>query len=174
LEPRIAYNHRNLALALWRKGDSHQAAIHYEDSLRLDPNDTDVRLRLAEIYKEHDKPEQVLSHYRTVLESHPELWNIAHDLAWFIVNLKDESLRDTAEAVRLAEYAVKMAPEETPVLLNTLAAAYAEASRFDDAVKSIDKSIVLARSIGREDYVVKLMSTRERYVRGESIRGKAR
>ena len=38
---------------------------------------------------------------------------------------------------------------ENPVFLSTLAAAYAEAGRFDDARRSVQKAIDLARAVGR-------------------------
>ena len=45
----------------------------------------------------------------------------------------DPSVRNGSEAVRLAERAVQLTGAREPTLLDTLAAAYAEAGRFQEA-----------------------------------------
>ena len=53
--------------------------------------------------------------------------------------------RDGTEAVRLAERARDASARENAVLFSTLAAAYAETGRFDDAVLACRRAIELAR-----------------------------
>ena len=62
-------------------------------------------------------------------------------LAWLQATHPDEKIRNAAEAVRNAERAVRaVALAETADTLDALAAAYAEAGRFDEAARTIDRA----------------------------------
>ncbi len=55
-------------------------------------------------------------------------------------------MRDGAEAVRLAEQADKTTGGANPGVLDTLAAAYAEAGRFEEAQATARRAVELARA----------------------------
>ena len=54
------------------------------------------------------------------------------------------SLRNGPEAVELAQRAIELTDGKSPAILATLAAAYAEAGRFADAVQTAHKALDLA------------------------------
>ena len=56
------------------------------------------------------------------------------------------SIRNGAEAVELAQRAVQLSDGREPAILGTLAAAYAEAGRFAEAVKTAEQALALASS----------------------------
>jgi Flp pilus assembly protein TadD len=60
----------------------------------------------------------------------------------------DASLRKGAEAVTLAKRAVQLSGGQEPLILDTLAAAYAEAGRFDQAVTTAQQALALALNQG--------------------------
>jgi hypothetical protein len=63
---------------------------------------------------------------------------------------KDE-FRNGPEAVRLGERAVQLTERREVALLGTLAAAYAEAGRFEDAIVTAEEAVKLAESQGLRD-----------------------
>ena len=67
-----------------------------------------------------------------------------NQLAWAMATAPEASLRNGAEATELAQWAVKLSRGLEPIPLGTLAAAYAEAGRFAEAVKIADRAIALA------------------------------
>ena len=71
-----------------------------------------------------------------------------NNLAWLLAAHPSDALRNGAEAVRLAERACELSEHREPVMLGTLAAAYAEAGRFGDAVKTAEKARDLAAATG--------------------------
>jgi hypothetical protein len=63
-------------------------------------------------------------------------------MAWVKTISPNPSVRDGAEAVRLAERASALTDRKVPVCLGTLAAAYAEAGRFPEAVATAKRLIL--------------------------------
>ena len=59
-----------------------------------------------------------------------------NNLAWLLATCPDAGVRDGARAVKLAERACEAAGHKTVALMDTLAAAYAAAGRYDDAVRA--------------------------------------
>ncbi len=75
----------------------------------------------------------------------PDELDIVNDLAWRLATAPDASLRNGAEAVPLAQYASTRRGDEGANELDTLAASYAEAGRFEDAVAAAERALALAQ-----------------------------
>ena len=87
---------------------------------------------------------------RLELSQNPESPPAMNNLAVLLATAPDPALRNGAEAVQLAERASSLSGSRNPVMLTTLAAAYAEAGRFSEAVASAQKAGELA-SIFKDD-----------------------
>ena len=73
-------------------------------------------------------------------------------------------------AVRLAETANKLTDDSQPVLMNTLAEAYAEAGHFDKAVAAGQRARQLAVNSGRTALVPQIQNCLELYQAGKPYR----
>ena len=78
----------------------------------------------------------------------PDNVRLLNDTAWVLATCADAALRNGTEAVTLAGHAVDLTSGRDPVLLATLAAAYAEAGRFDKAVELEQRATGLATRQG--------------------------
>jgi hypothetical protein len=74
----------------------------------------------------------------------PELLN---NLAWQLATSADPKTRDGNDAVKFAERACELTQYHVTVMVGTLAAAYAEAGRFNDAVATAQKACALATKL---------------------------
>ena len=88
------------------------------------------------------------SAYRAALALAPDYGPALNNLAWLLATHPDATVRDGAEAVRLAELAVSSADAPTPGLLDTLAAAYAAAGRFEEAARTAARAADAASAAG--------------------------
>ena len=79
-----------------------------------------------------------------------------NDLAWQRATCPEAELRDGRAAVKLAQQAVRLADARSPEILDTLAAAYAEAGMFSQATAAISEALDLARQQNKADLVEKL------------------
>jgi tetratricopeptide (TPR) repeat protein len=89
--------------------------------------------------------------YRLALKTHPNSPDLLNNLAFLLATCPDPSRRNGPEAVPLAEKACQLTHYLAPVLVGTLAAAYAETGRFDDAIWMAQKASALASELGRQD-----------------------
>ncbi len=80
---------------------------------------------------------------RRGLREAPEDWKTSISLAWLLATCANDSLRDPAEALRLAEPLVQAGTASDGTALDTLAAVYASLGRFDDAVATVDRALAL-------------------------------
>ncbi len=81
-----------------------------------------------------------------MLRSQPDDIVLLNETAWTLATNPNASIRDGAEAVELAQRAAQLSKGQEPAVLGTLAAAYAEAGRFPEAVKTAEQALALASS----------------------------
>jgi hypothetical protein len=89
---------------------------------------------------------------RTLCFAPPETLN---NLAWRLASSPDPKVRDGTQAVQLAQRACDLTHYQKTIYLGTLAAAYAEAGRFDDAMVSAQKACDLAAQSGEQGLLQK-------------------
>ena len=94
---------------------------------------------------------QAIAHYTETLRLKPDHVVALYKLAWIRGAHPQVEFRDGAEAVRLAQRACELTQHQAPAPLETLAAAYAEAGRFDDAVATAEKARQLALAAGQPE-----------------------
>ena len=82
--------------------------------------------------------------WREAVRLQPKQIAFANNLAWVLATCPDAAVRDGAEAVQLAQRAVQLSGGQEPAILGTLAAAYAEAGRFPEAVQTARNALDLA------------------------------
>ena len=72
--------------------------------------------------------------------------------------------------LRLAQQALQLAGSESPQLLDTLAAAYAEAGRFDEAVATARKALTAATQANKEQLAKDIQGRLELYAARQPYR----
>jgi hypothetical protein len=96
--------------------------------------------------------------------------NALNNLAWLLATAPDDQVRDGSRAVELAERACQLTGWKHPVLMGTLAAAYAEAGRFDDAVKMAERARSEAEAQKLEPVAARNTELLELYRQGKPYR----
>jgi tetratricopeptide (TPR) repeat protein len=91
---------------------------------------------------------EAIGHYEQALRLMSEHVGVRNNLAWVLATSRDGAVRNGARAVALAEGANQSAGGKDAALLDTLAAAYAEAGRFEDAVRTAQAAMELVQAAG--------------------------
>jgi tetratricopeptide (TPR) repeat protein len=110
---------------------------------------------------------EAISQYRQALALVPDLVPALNNLAWTLASDPEATNRNGAEAVQLAERACALTDRDTPVLVGTLAAAYAEAGRFKEAIETAQQARDLAQAAGQPEVAEKNRQLLELYKSGQ-------
>ena len=189
LDPRNARASYNLGQIHAALGDYEQALASYEAAVAVDPGYTQAHVGLADSLWRLLRCEDLLSHFRLVLEGSPELvaerihaaicasemgdfnaarvWldeglaalpdqpQLSEALVRVLAASDDVAVRDGARAVLVAEDLVARLPQ--PSSLESLAMAYAELGRYDDAVATQREALaVLDPAADSSEFAAKL------------------
>jgi protein O-mannosyl-transferase len=155
LDPKFVDAHRQLGVALQQAGRRAEALPHLQRALALNPASPGVRVQLAALLAQLGQTQAAIAQYREALSLETNFPVVLNNLAWLRSTHPDAAVRDGAEAVRLAERAVELTSRNETFILGTLAAAYAEAGRFDEAVKTAEEAIQVAEKHGEKELSAK-------------------
>jgi protein O-mannosyl-transferase len=149
LRPDFAEAHNNLANALERGGRVEEAIVHFETALKLQPDNATIHDNFGKLLLSRGQVDAAIGQYRKALEIQPadaEAWSHLHHVAWVLATCPQPSRRNGARAVELAQQLNQLASSSNVFVLGTLAAAYAEAGRFAEAVTAAEHALGLATS----------------------------
>lgn len=150
INPREAVANKMYARLLELQGRNGEAIRHYQMSVSLKP-DPDTCMDLATLDYAVGNWGRVVTDLHEVLALKPDSSTQAtalNNLAWVLATCPDSSVRNGAQAIHCAEQACKLTGFKQSGMVNTLAAAYAEAGRFSDAVSTAEMAIQLATATG--------------------------
>jgi cytochrome c-type biogenesis protein CcmH/NrfG len=140
----------SLALVLVELGKLDEAIDYCQAALKIQPHDTKIHYLLGNTFSSQGKWAEAIAEYKAVLQIEPDHLFALNDLAWLLATASDPHFRDGSEAVQLAEKACQLSNYQVTKYVGTLAAAYAEAGRFADAVKTGKIAISLAAAAKNE------------------------
>jgi tetratricopeptide (TPR) repeat protein len=127
---------------------------------------------LAELYALQGLSRQAASFYSAAIEICPHFTNALNNFAWLLATDPDDHVRNGARAVELAERACQLTEWKRPVFMGTLAAAYAEAGRFDDAVAMAGRARDLAKAVNQETVAARNAELLDLYRQHKAFREK--
>lgn len=128
-----------------------RALKNLQEALRIAPKNVDAHYDMAIFLSRNGRPEEAMGHYEEVLRLRPYHVDALNNMAWILATARSPKIRDGSRAVNLAELACQLSFDKDPFFVDTLAAAYAEAGRFDRAVATAKKAIEMARLHGDKE-----------------------
>jgi tetratricopeptide (TPR) repeat protein len=138
----------NVASALLRQGRIDEALVHFQKAIELNPQSANAHANVGSALLAKGRIGEAIDEYRKSLQISPENVAAQTNLAWLLATSPDPSARNGTEAVALAEQACRSSGGTTPVIQRILAAAYAEAGRFEDAKQAARQALQAADSQG--------------------------
>ncbi len=169
INPNDANAHANLGLALRERGLLDEAIAEYQKVLQINPNDVNAHGNLGLALKQRGQLDEAIAEYQKVLELNPKDAKSYNNIAWIRATHPDPRFRNAAEAVALATRAVELARDDVNSL-DTLAAAYAEAGRFSEAVQTAHKALELATQQNNQSVVESIKAKIPLYEAGNPFR----
>ena len=134
-----------LASCLARTGQEEQAISYATKAALAVPGSSAVNGLLGGLLSNTGQYGKALVYLEAAYAANPGDVTIASNLAWVLATSPRGTDRDGGKAVRLAEWACNATAYKSPPLLDTLAAAYAEACQFEQAISTTLRAIEIVR-----------------------------
>jgi arylsulfatase A-like enzyme/Tfp pilus assembly protein PilF len=147
-QPDLSPALNNLANLLASQGQMEEAIQNYERALKANPKYALAHIGLGGVLRVEGQLDRALVHFRKAQQLMPEQPRALSGLAWILATSPDEGVRRPEEATRLARRAAELTQRRDPAVLDTLAASLAAAGRFDQAEKTAQAALDLAKSAG--------------------------
>jgi Flp pilus assembly protein TadD len=134
------------------RGQPRQALRHMRLALAFGA-DNQTRALYAQVLYAAGERRQAVSELRRVALLQPDLPEVLNNLAWLLATTSDAQLRDGIEAVRCAKRACRLTEYKRTEMVGTLAAAYAEAGQFHQAVSCAKLALKLSKAGGQTRFI---------------------
>ena len=149
LNPAYPEAQANLGVALAVQGHAAEALPFFERAVAIEPDYGDAWRNYGEALASLGRFREAVPAYQQALASRPDDVRLLATLSWILSTADQADARNGRLAVELAQKAMALSNDSPADLLDTLAAAYAEAGQFAEAVAAAEKALALAR--GRPD-----------------------
>jgi tetratricopeptide (TPR) repeat protein len=136
LNPKFAGAHLNRGSVYFKKGEIDRAISDYRKAIELDPHLLQAyQGEVLALLRKNRSAEAagVLEHVARL--EHAQMRDVLNSVAWTLATSSDDSMRDGKNAIITAKKACSLDDWKDWRCIDTLAAAYAEAGKFDQAVK---------------------------------------
>ena len=137
-----------VAGAYTTEGDAPSAIDAYERILKIDPKHQQARTLLSHVYigtKEYQKAEALLL---SLLEEYPDDFTLLNNLAWVYATADDPTIRNGQKALKLAQEAMLIAPNDYHIW-STLSEAHYVLGDYEKAFRAIEHMSRLAIRYGK-------------------------
>jgi tetratricopeptide (TPR) repeat protein len=149
IRPGYAVAHYNLGNALLQKGRLEEAVTHYQTAIEINSDYAEAYINLGYALVRQGRLDEAIVQFQKALAIQPGFWGAQTGLAyiaWALATSPDSSVRNGTKAVELAEQTDRLSGGKNPGMAATLAAAYAEAGRFPEAITTARRGLQLAAS----------------------------
>jgi len=173
VRPDFAEAQNNLGNSLFLKGRMDEAVAHLRKALEIRPDYAQAHYNLANALLQKGQVDDAIVQFQKALAIEPDSVETRRNLAgiaWRLATSPNPALRNGTKAVELAEQTDQLAHGRDPMMSAILAAAYAEAGRFDQAISGAQRALQLATSQNNAAMIAAIQAQLKSYQAGSSFR----
>jgi tetratricopeptide (TPR) repeat protein len=156
ITPGNALAHKNLGMVFAQQERMDEAIAHWQLAVALQPDDADTHRNLGVALFKKGRAAEAVAHWQKSLELDPGQIRTRISLAWVLATWPVASVRNGAKALELARQADQLSGGNNPLVLRTLAAAYAETGQFSEAEATVQRALSLALAQNNSDLAATL------------------
>jgi tetratricopeptide (TPR) repeat protein len=170
IDPGYASAHHNLGFVRWQQGRIDEATACFRRAVELRRDVPRYQCSLAFVLAEQGRQEEAASHYQRALRLDPSWPRTFSRIAWMQATHPDPKRRNGASALFMARQVCQAPGGRRPEALDVLAAALAENGRFEEAARTAEEAVALARAGGLSELVSSLEQRLRLYQAGQPFR----
>ena len=144
--PRVEAAYNNRGAAYFETGRYREAKTDLDEAIRRNPNYREALFTRGQTGKALGNYKEAIADFEKVLNLSDDDADVHNSLAWILAVNQDGTLRDGKKALQHALKACDLKQWSDCATLDTLAASFAEAGDFRNAVRYEEQAIALAPS----------------------------
>jgi len=156
-------NRRSLASLLAKQGQFAAAEAEYVSLLADEPTEYQDHLGLAGLLAAQGRADESVFELNETIRLNPDCVEALNNLAWALATSPRAEIRDGPRAVTLAQHACELTQFQKTIYIGTLAAAFAAAGKFDDAIATAQRACDLAAKNGETNLLQRNQELLARY-----------
>ncbi|HEV7224413.1 MAG TPA: tetratricopeptide repeat protein [Pirellulales bacterium] len=162
LDPKNSAAYGSRGWSWENQGEWDKSLADFDEAIRLNPENSEAYASRAITWRLKGEYEKSLDDFASALDLDPQSIAALNGRAWIRATCPEEKFRHAQQALEDAKAAAELTEWSYYTVLETLAAAYAEAAMFDKAAEWQHKAIEFAPEEGKEDCRSRLKLYRER------------
>jgi tetratricopeptide (TPR) repeat protein len=171
LDPMYPEAHNKIGFALQLAGRPDEAIKYLNEGLKIN-KDQETYANLGSAYIKVGKYDLAIQNLTKAIELKPDNIDVLNKLAWLFAAVDDTSIHNAQKAVEFAQQGCELTSYNDPMLLDTLAVAYAATGRFDEAKVTAEKALNIAKEAGWENLATEIQERIKLYEAGQPYREK--
>jgi tetratricopeptide (TPR) repeat protein len=160
----------NLGLALRFAHQEARARVVINRLLALEPDHLGALHQRVALALAAGEVLEARAHLEEIVQRHPDDLRAHLHLGWLLVSHPDDRVRDEERGLTIARRLSADGQQSNPQTLDLLAAAYANAGRFDQALTWATRAAELATAAGQTSLAADIESRAQGYARREPYR----
>jgi spermidine synthase len=156
LRPNFILALGNLAFAHLEQNELDPALHYFQETLRVQPDIAESHYNIGAILLKKEQVEASVAHMQAALALEPEMVTALNLLALIQATTADAGGFNPKAALANARKACALTEEKDPVLLSTLALAYAADGQTEASRQTSEKALRIAREMGEADLVARI------------------
>ena len=159
-----------LGAALCSTGRCDEGLPHLRRAAELDPDDPNAVRNLAEALASRGRLSEAVPYFRRAVELTPDDVFVLNQASWLLATAPEDAVRDGRAALAMAERAVTLTGGRDAVSLDSLAVAYAELGRWEEARMTISRAIGVANEQSASPLAAQLREHQQLIESGRAVR----
>src|SRR5215469_2137324 len=143
LNPSYAEAYYNLGNVLAHQGKLSEAIQLYERAVQLKPDYAEACYNMGVALRGEGKVAEAIQQFEQAIQLKSDYVEALNNLAYVLATAQNALLRNTTRAIALSEQADHLTGGNNPIVLGTLATAYAEAGRYREALETVTRAVQL-------------------------------
>ncbi len=163
LDPKSTAPRNNLGTLYVKLGRLDDAMKQYAESEQLDPKDAHAFYLMGKVLLREGRDGEAIPQFQKAAQLAPDNFEMLAYIARVLASDQNAAARNGAAAYALASKANALTDGVQPAILDTLAMAYAELGRFDDAQQAVGDAIAIAGKYKLKDDVAAMTARLQLY-----------
>ena len=158
IDPKSDKAYFDTGIAFYKQDKFDKALSYYRQALRINPGFTQAYQNIAIIFYQQNEIGKAMGHWAEALRVKADLPEILNNMAWIMATNEESKYRNPDKSMDMARRACEITDYQNPQLLDTLAAAYASAGKFQQAIETAEKAVGVALAADNKEMAKQIQS----------------